>query len=184
MASSIWPAQQAHADLVAMAHLGRIAVGLLTVQVQLARVDLLAQPGAEAAQLGIVRLGLVLLLRDGQVAAERLDVEVGQLQTQLEGIAGRSQAFLEDGAGFVQLVAATINGGQLQIQIGAGRILLETGAQRTGFAFETILQERSLVRVDRSALVGSVAARRRAPPDCAHQAAAMAGMSAVLSFVG
>ena len=85
-----------------MAHLGRIAVGFLAVQVQFARVDLLAQARSGGNPDGVVRLGLELLLRHGQVAAERLDIHVGQLQTQLEGIAGRPKALLED-AGLIQI---------------------------------------------------------------------------------
>ena len=62
---------------------------------------------------------------EGQVLAERLDVQVRQLRRQLEGVAGRPQALLQDGAGLLQLVVPAVDGRQLQVQAGVGRVGLE-----------------------------------------------------------
>ena len=77
--------QKPHAHLEAMAHLGRIAVGSLAEEIQLAGVDFLDQARADRCELFVVRTLPQLPLGDGQVAAKRLDLQVGQLDSQVGG---------------------------------------------------------------------------------------------------
>ena len=85
--------QQAHAQLKTVHHLGREAVRLAPVQLQLAAVDLAHQPQADLPQALVLRCCPLLLLGQNEVAAKHLDVQVGDLDGDLEGVAGRAESF-------------------------------------------------------------------------------------------
>ena len=68
------------------------AIGFLAEKIELARGNFLGQTGADGLQLLIGGLAAQFFLGDGQVAAERLNIQVGQLHGNFEVIAGRSQA--------------------------------------------------------------------------------------------
>ncbi len=86
----------------------------------------------KVAQFLVVGVGLVALLRQGEVLAERLDFQVRHLRNQLKGVAGRSQPLLQDGAGLFQVVVPPVDGRQLEVQSGVGEVGLEAGADRGG----------------------------------------------------
>ena len=114
-----------------MGQVGRVTVRLLAEQLQLAGVDFLQQPDADAAQL-VVRVVLQLLLGDGQVLAERLDLQVDQLDGQLEVVAGRPEPLLQQRSGLVELSGPSVDGGQLQVGDDTGRVGLDAGLEDGG----------------------------------------------------
>src|SRR5439155_24054336 len=107
-----------------------IPIRLLPIPLQLARINLLHKPDANLPQLFVLRIGAELLFRGGQILSERLDLQIAQLAAQLEMIARRPQALLDDLTGLVDASGAAVETGQLQITMNVARVRLDSRQQR------------------------------------------------------
>ena len=80
-----------------------------------------------------------LLLGEGQILAERLDLEFGQLDGQLEGVAGGGQAVEQDGVGRLEPAGPAVEAGEVAVGRGPGRVFARgAGAAPAGLLLERV----------------------------------------------